>query len=204
MPASRAPWWRYIIASSFLGFFALQVYTYLWGGEWIGFASNYSTGSMIVRRVFPNRAGARAGLRAGDRIVAVDGNSLIPKMGRYGWTAFWANFEVGRPIRLDVDREGKQIELTRNLGYGNPRDLPWHDRQNIANEVFTLVLALLIAFRRPYDPVARIGAWLLASSVFSMLPLAYGWASLWRRRCYLPFTSGIGVLRLRDFAPPRF
>ena len=69
MPASRPPWWFYILAVSFLGFFALQLYVYMWGTEEIGFDPDYSTGFMIVQRVYPTTASARAGLLAGDRIV---------------------------------------------------------------------------------------------------------------------------------------
>jgi len=76
MRPSRAPWWLYFIAASFLGYLTLQIYTYIWGLEWIGFGSYYSNGSMLVRRVSPEGPGARAGLRAGDRIVAVDGNAI--------------------------------------------------------------------------------------------------------------------------------
>lgn len=188
MRASRAPWWLYIIAASFLGYFALQVYTYIWGTEEVGFRRDYSTGSVIVKQVSPGGAGERAGLHAGDRIVAVDGRPLVPNMGRSSWIAAYANFEVGRPLPLKVEREGKQIELTMNLRRGSPRDLDWSDWQNIGNEVFALILALLIAVRRPYDRVALLGGWFLASSVFSMIPLAYGWAPLWR---HLPAPLGL-------------
>jgi hypothetical protein len=177
---SRAPWWLYIIAASCLGFFALQAYTYMWGTEDVGFSS-YSLSSMIVQQVSRNGAAARAGLRVGDQVVAADGIPLSPKMGWPGWNAAQANFEAGRPIPLKVEREGKQIELALNLRPGSPRDMDWGDWQNIGGNLFTLILALLIAFRRPYDPIARMGAWLGASSVFAMLPLADGWASIWRR-----------------------
>ena len=54
----------------------------MWGTEDDGFNRDYSAGSMIVRKVSPDGAGARAGQRPGDRIVAVDGISLAPKLTR--------------------------------------------------------------------------------------------------------------------------
>jgi len=49
---------------------------------------------------------------------------------------------------------------------------------------------LIIAFRRPYDPIALIGAWLLASVVFAMVFLSYGWAAVWR---HLPTPLGLSL-----------
>ena len=45
MRPSRAPWWLYLIAASSLGCFALQVYSFIWGGR-IGFRYDYSNGSI--------------------------------------------------------------------------------------------------------------------------------------------------------------
>lgn len=188
MQPSRAPWWFYIVSASFVGFFALQVYTYMWGIEYWGFGGDYSTDSMVVHQVAPNGAGARAGLRAGDRIVAVDGSPLPPKRPRSGWFVAYSNFEVERPIRLKIEREGQEIELTLTLRRGSPRDMGWREWQNIGNQAFTLILALLIALRRPHDRVVLIGGWFLASSVFSMIPLASGWAAVWR---HLPDPLGL-------------
>ena len=70
MQGSRAPWWLYLIAASFLGYFALEIYTLVRIPEPVGFDADYSSdGSMILRDIYPLGAAARAGLRAGDRIV---------------------------------------------------------------------------------------------------------------------------------------
>jgi eukaryotic-like serine/threonine-protein kinase len=187
VPASRAPWWLYIIAASFLGFFGLQVYAYVWGTEDIGFTP-YSLDSMIMQEVSPNGAGARAGLRAGDRIIGADGIPLDAKAGWPAWNAAYANFEIGRTIPLKVEREGKQIELALNLRPGSPKDLPWTDWQLLCGEVFTLILAFVVVFRRPHDPIAQMGALFLASLVFGMLAMGPGWAATWRR---LPAPLGL-------------
>jgi hypothetical protein len=178
--ASRAPWWFYFAAASILGFFTLQVYAAIWGPEWIGFFLDFDAGSLIAREVSPHGAGARAGLHAGDRIVAINGIPFRPQSARSAWIVAYANFETGRAIPLTVEREGNQIELNVDLTPGSLRDLDWAGWQVIGGQVFTLILALLIAFRRPLDPIARLSAWTLTSSVFSMVGLALGWASVWR------------------------
>src|ERR1700724_841900 len=141
MRASRAPWWLYIISASFLGYFALQVYIYIWGPESLGFESEYRSGSMIVRKVSPQGAGARAGLRAGDRIVEVDGIPIRGDKGNFDLGRAGANFEPGHEIPIKIEREGKQIELTASLQRGSLRDLDWRDWQLLGGEIFTLILA---------------------------------------------------------------
>jgi hypothetical protein len=51
VPASRAPWWLYIVAASFLGFFALQIYSYVRGPEFLDLLPDYSNGGLIVLQV---------------------------------------------------------------------------------------------------------------------------------------------------------
>lgn len=185
MRASRAPWWLYLIAASFLGFFTLEIYTNIWGPVWIGFRSDYSNGSMLLRKVSPEGAGAHAGLRVGDRILAVDG---IPIGGEKDFYRAEASFEPERPILIKVEREGRPIEFTVSLRGGSLKDLEWLDREVIGAGVFTFILALVIGVRRPYDSVARISAWLLASMAFDMASADYGGAPIWR---HLPFALGL-------------
>jgi predicted metalloprotease with PDZ domain len=91
MRASRGPWWLYAIAASFLGFFTLEIYADIWGPVWIGFQSDYSNDSMLLRKVSPEGAGARAGLQTADRIVAADG---IPIHGEKDFYRAYANFDL--------------------------------------------------------------------------------------------------------------
>jgi tRNA A-37 threonylcarbamoyl transferase component Bud32 len=177
VPAQRAPWWLYLVAASFLGFFTLEIYTNIWGPVWIGFQSDYSNGSMFLRKVSPEGAGARAGLQTGDRIVAIDG---VPIRGEKDFYRAYANFEPGRPIMIKVEREGKSIEITVSLKRGSLRELEWLDWEGIGAPVFTFILALIIGIRRPYDPVARISAWFMASMAFDMAGADYGGAPVWR------------------------
>ena len=72
----------------------------------------------------------------------------------------YANFETGRPIRLTVEREGKQIELILNLRPGSLGDLEWggwqviggpHAHVREAKEVTTATTGLV-----DYDPRKHI------------------------------------------------
>jgi tRNA A-37 threonylcarbamoyl transferase component Bud32 len=184
--ASRAPWWLYVIAASFLSYFALEMYVYVWGPVDPGMIRYYSNGAMVVREVLPDGPAARAGLRVDDRIVAANG---IRIRGRSFFNDFvTASFEPERPIRFDIVREGKQIELTVMLRRGSLSELSWLDGELIGFLVSTFVLASVIAFRRPYDPIARLGSWSMASIAFSMHSLGYGFGAAWS---HLPAPLGI-------------
>ncbi len=186
MSSSRAPWWMYVVAASFLGFAALQIYTAAWGPGPIGMFLDYSSGSLVAKSVVPNGAGERAGLRAGDRIVAADG---MPIRRYRDWEVASANFEIGRPTRLEIERGGQRTELAVILGRRSPRDWTWEVWPLfVGAKSLMLVLALVVAFRRPGDPIARIGALFLATAAIFIFPPFYGLASTWR---HLPAPLGI-------------
>jgi hypothetical protein len=178
MRPSRAPWWLYLIAASFLGFLTLQIYSYIWGPEPLGLDSANRNGSLVVSRVAPDGAAARAGLRSGDRIVTVGGIPI-----RRGKRVFdfliraKANFESGRPIPFEVERQEVPVEIAVVLRKGTSRDLEWVNWELIGGAVFTLMLALLIGLRRPHDPVARTSALFMACMAFSTCLNAPGWGS---------------------------
>lgn len=187
MRPSRAPWWLYLIAASFLGYFTLQIYNDIWGPASVGFDADYSKGSMIISGVTSGEAAANAGLRTGDRIVAVNGIPIRGGKRNFDFYRAAANFESGRPIPFEIERQGVQLALPVNLRRGTLRDLEWLDWEAIGAAVFTIILSLVIGIRRPYDPLARISALLMASFAFDMVS-SYGWAPFWRR---LPTALGV-------------
>jgi hypothetical protein len=81
---------------------------------------------------------------------------------------------------MKVEREGQPIELAMTLAAGSLRDLGWLGWEIAAAATFTFVLALIIGARRPRDPAARIGAWLMATTAMTMVFSSIGWASFWR------------------------
>jgi tRNA A-37 threonylcarbamoyl transferase component Bud32 len=189
MPAPRAPWWLYLIAASLLCSFTLATYNFIWGPQPLGLHSDISDGSMIVSTVTPQGAAAHAGLRTGDRIVAVDGIPI--RRGKRNFDFHYrveANFESGRPIPIEVERQGVPVELTANLRRGTLKDLALLEWEMIGGAMFTFILALLIALRRPHDPVALIAALFMVGMAFNSCIDAVGWASFWR---HLPGALGL-------------
>ncbi len=188
MSSSRAPWWMYIIAASFLGLFVLRIYVlspFYPGPGPLGMFFDDRSSSVIVERVEPDSIAERAGLRAGDRIVSANGLTI---RSHINWDMAAMTFEVGRPLRLDVERASRRIELSmipeRRLR--SAFRLPLISLL-IGTDLLTLVIAFVVAFRRPNDLVARIGAWFLATAAIFMFPPVPGIATAWR---HLPAPLG--------------
>ena len=51
----------YIIAVSFLGYFALEIYNQVWGPVGLGMDAYYRDGAIVVRKVFPGGGGSARG-----------------------------------------------------------------------------------------------------------------------------------------------
>lgn len=161
-----------------------------------GFQGRFINGGMAVVSVRPKSPEAGAGLEEGDRVLAVNGQVF---RNVHDWEAIRANTEIGRPERWQIARGSERLQLTVAV----PR-LPWRERFSglailrlpfelvsvlgISAFVLTaLVLSLVIAFRRPYDPLARMGAWLLGTAAVAF-GFADGWAATWR---HLPGWLGL-------------
>ena len=178
----------YIIAASFLGLFVLRIYVlspFYPGPGPFGIYFDDRRSLVTVARVEPGSIAERAGLRAGDRIVSANGLTIRRQIN---WDMASLTFEVGRPLRLDIEREGRRFDLSVT---------PERRTQSVFRlpivsllagaDLLTLVLAFVIAFRRPNDLVARIGAWFLATAAIFMFPPVPGIATAWR---HLPVPLG--------------
>lgn len=182
MWSSRAPWWMYVIAASLLGNFALNIYVYFWGPEPPFSVINFERKALVVVEVFPNSAGDRAGIQVGERVLSIDGR---PVQSLADWNILRINFEGGKAYQLQVEREGKQFERIMTL-----QRRSWsQQRQGLrivfvleeASALLTLFVAFLIAFTRPYDWVARLGALSLALLSRTFSPRLYGVSAICRR-----------------------
>ncbi|MBZ5516601.1 MAG: protein kinase [Acidobacteriia bacterium] len=181
MSGPRAPWWMYVVAASYIGFVTLLFYQ-VFGGPPIlrGFEGRFMRGGMVVLSIHPNSVEARAGLKQGDHLLAVNGQFI---RNVHDWEAIRANTEIGRPERWQISRGKERLELT--LTFVRPT---WSEQllglallgvPYYAFILTSLGLGLVIAFRRPYDPVARMGAWVLATAAVAF-GSADGWAATWR------------------------
>ena len=110
MSAPRAPWWMYVIAASFLAFFALLSYYDFFGPNVpvvdFGFPSEHLKGRLTGAPM--SQALERAGAKPGDYLVRVDGQELHTVSD---WVAIAANLEAGRRVRLGIERGGRQFEV---------------------------------------------------------------------------------------------
>ncbi len=186
MPRPRAPWWMYIIAASLLGNFGLSIYLYFWGPEPPFSRFNFQREALVVEEVLPNSAGNRAGIQLGDRVLAIDGRR-VEGLGEWDMTRI--NFEVGKAYRLQVERDGKQFERVMTL-----QRRSWFQQRQYrrigfvlatGSALLSLLVAFLIAFTRPYDWAARLGA--LSIALLGSYPYLYGVSAACRR---LPILVG--------------
>src|SRR5262249_5368529 len=125
----------------------------------------------------------------GDTVVSVNGQHV---QSFADWVAFRSNLQLNRPLQIAVERDGRKLQmvlmLTRRVWTyvtlaGRVRLLGWTGAQ-----LLTLILALVIAFSRPSDPVALLGAWLLATGAVVDVVSPRGRMAIWRE---LPIPLGI-------------
>src|SRR5262245_58558648 len=171
------PWWMYVAGLSYIANAVFFFYLTLWGpAELLGFVATYDDG-MVIHSVDPDTEVAKGGLRAGDRVLMMND---LPIRNVRDWTAANGNSQAGRTERWLVVRGNERITLEitpipKSLG----TRLAQGYAQVISLELTGYFLGFLIAWKRPTDPVARIGAWFIITvSIAPGLPM--GWAVLWR------------------------
>ncbi len=177
----------YLVAASFLAFLTLFTYVIFWGPEPLGITTDFSQGQLRLVAVHPESPALRAGLQAGDFIVAVDGQVIA---GRYDFYAARQNLEVGRMHRFQVRRGSESFQKSLTLGRqqitGSADDLL--NLVIVGSFILMLLLAFLIAYQRPQDIVARVAALYLAGvSIFGGFIIPPGFAAAWRE---LPIALG--------------
>jgi len=184
VPGPRAPWWMYVVAASFLAFFALIFYYDLFGPDVPGlsFGPTFENrkGQMVVLSPPMNPAFERARAKTGDYVVSVDGQEVYTDSD---WLAVAANLEVGRPVRLGIERGARHFEVQttfeRNQILGSLFRASFLPTE--ASRFLMLVVSLFIAFSRPYNLSARLGALILAAAAVNPpCYLPYGAAAGWR------------------------
>ncbi len=164
----------YLLAASYLGNAAVVVYVEFRGPEdpGIGFAS-LTSGPAVVDSVAPGSPAARAGIERGDRVVAFQGRSIGGGLdGMYALS----DAAAGRPLRVEIERRGERREVVLSLGRKSGGARGADEWMRLANALLLFTLAIVIAFSRPNDLQARVGALLLAWAgmralvFFRMLP----------------------------------
>jgi serine/threonine-protein kinase len=175
---ARPTWWMYVICASYVLTFAVIVYLIVWGpADPRGIVASFADGAMVVRAVAEASPPAQAGVRVGDRVLAIDGQ---PMRGPRDWAAASGNVAAGRGQQWLVARGEDRVRLDvvspRASFHGRIRE------RYIEYSIHVLagfVLGLLVGWKRPADPVARIGAWFLMTAGIAF-GFPSGWAVPWR------------------------
>jgi tRNA A-37 threonylcarbamoyl transferase component Bud32 len=170
-----------VIAASFVVYFGSIFYADFLGVRPLGIGIDYSGGRMRVGRVDPGTRAERAGVKAGDWIVAAEGQEIHYYAD---WKAIGANARVGQPFRLEIERQGERLQVSPVV-----EQTAWSSREprartillvNRVGQLVMLSLAFLIAFSRPRDLVACLGALFLATVAISQEVPAFGSAATLR------------------------
>lgn len=160
----RTPWWAWLLAASFLIWSAFGFYNSLMGiGGPGAAASDARSGGALIEEVVLGKPMEQAGVRAGDIVVAVNGQAI---RSGHDWGEMAWQFEPGKPFVLTVKREGQQMQLTLLFPHRpvwEMRDrLQWLDYfLGAALALLYLAMGLVALFARPRDPGAVAGAVLL-------------------------------------------
>jgi S1-C subfamily serine protease len=76
---------------------------------WLGANLQDRDGRLVVRRVAPEGPAAAAGIRHGDRVIAIDGSEVRDLADFY--RALWGRGAAGITVELTVKRQGEQHEV---------------------------------------------------------------------------------------------
>ncbi|HYZ85654.1 MAG TPA: protein kinase [Bryobacteraceae bacterium] len=157
----RAPWPIYVVAASYLVSAAVVLYVEFRGPQdpGIEFESFLAPSPATVRGILPGSPAERAGIDAGDRLTSFESRPIVSTLD---WIYALGNAQAGRPLRVGIERRGESRHVFLTLGQktGVPQDVTVWVR--MARALLALSLAILIAYSRPFDLQARIGALLLA------------------------------------------
>jgi tRNA A-37 threonylcarbamoyl transferase component Bud32 len=191
MPRGASPW-VLLVASTFIAYFGLLVYCDIVRPEEYGYRARVVDGRLVVTSIAatPDTPASRAGLVPGDVIVAANGLMIESAAD---WALIDQNIEFGRPIHLTVDRGHRTLD--RVLALSRAGWVYWTTEPGmlllaaLSVQCVALVVAVVIALKRPDDRIALLGAWALGTAaVYTVVPPAR-FAAVWRA---LP--TGVGAM----------
>jgi hypothetical protein len=177
----RLPWWLAGVVAAFAIYFALLISADLRRPEAIGFTLVVDGRGIVVATVGAGSPAAAAGLKAGDRVIAANGR---PTRTRHDWLAFNAHLTAPGVVALDIARDTRIVKTTLRLKRVGTSFWTTLAGATLgiarAVQLVTLLLAILVVWRRPDDRTAVIGAWLLGSIAVFSISLPYGFAASWQ------------------------
>jgi tRNA A-37 threonylcarbamoyl transferase component Bud32 len=179
------PWWLIASAAAYLLYFGLIAWCEIRRPESPGLIVRSVQIGLTVQRIVPDSPAARAGIVPGDVLLAIDGH---PLRTRLDWLFVAANMDADRATPVRVQRGLGTGAGTFDTTWLLPRAgaAYWISREGVTHaavrlsQFITLIVGLIVAFKRPHDRVAIAGAWLLASVGVFSVDLPYGMANAWR------------------------
>jgi serine/threonine-protein kinase len=191
----------FVLAATFVGYFGLLLHSDLTRPEPTAFVFGVHDSQMFVRAVVRGSTAERDDLAVGDRVLSANAH---PMHSRLDWLAVEMNLRVGEALRLDVARPGGSQTIVLPVNRA-PRSY-WLTTAGATLlsargvQLATLALALVVAFRRPFDRSARIGAWALATLAVYSIVWPYQIAATWRAlpavlglALWIPFVSSLAI-----------
>jgi eukaryotic-like serine/threonine-protein kinase len=182
MRRTAAPWWVYLCAASFLAYFVLLLTCDIVRPIPEGFEPKAVPGApgLVVEDVASGSPAARAGIRPGDIVLRADGHRIS---SRTDWEGIQVTVRLGRPVSLDLLRDGRPVRAEWVVTRA-PASY-WTRREGLqllvtrVVQLVSLLLGLVVVFRRPFDGGARLGGWLLATIGVLCITLPYRLADAW-------------------------
>ncbi|HZU42941.1 MAG TPA: protein kinase [Terriglobales bacterium] len=164
MSQRRVPWWLYLLVAGVSALFVFVWVIECWGPDSSGADAEISAGHVRVTSVDPDSPAAAAGLRPGDLVLSIDGQPL-----RSLWQAevmLYSSLRIGQPRRLEILRDGRRFTASITIPLYPFSKWPPALKTELASllsHLLTLLIAVIIAFNRPRDAIALLGAAFLAS-----------------------------------------
>jgi len=185
------------------------VYTSLWMTAFLrepiaevelGFDPHYANGALVVFSVYKNSPAEKMGIRPGDRILAVDGETVT---GQQFLTRDWLRHKPGDSVRLTIRRPGRAapLILTGKLRRPQNQGLTYYlDRQvRFWYPLPFVIVGLTVLFLRLDDRNVWLLALLFTGIVATLgFPIPTGAVPAW-----WPFTQAYAAI-LVALAGPLF
>jgi len=176
----RPQWWLYLLAAVFVAYYLFQFYCVLFGPQEPGLRLRPGGAQdAVIITVFPDSVAEKAGLKSGDILLAFDGCTVKTSSDI---NVIVANLETRRTHKFEVEREGQHLQIQIRVGRAKSAERTPFIIWDVVS-LFLLAIALLIAFKKPRDRLALLGALALASLSISMawwVTLPWGGAAIWR------------------------
>ena len=173
----RTMWWVYVGTIAFVLTLLFNARQEAYGPANAGWTPSWP--SMKVADVTPGGPMGKAGVRAGDVLEGAGGQPLA---GMPDWFVARAHFERGRPIDLQIQRDGQHLRLHLIITDSSFRTWNRTQRDSVLAlylaRMILLLLAMLVAFGCPQQQrSARLAALMFAVGAVAEGYPSSGWAA---------------------------